>query len=127
MLKQFTLNKREEETVSETQGIIKFYISDEMGNDRIVSGTTFINEDKIAQGVTTKNKRELPLIESLFRMEIGETIEVEFEAYNKVYYRDLDKTINQLAYDTVMEMEKEKHLFYRIKKILKIDRLLAQV
>ena len=117
MLKQFVLNKREEEILSDTQGTIKFYISDELGNERVVTGSTFINEEKVAQGISTDNKRELPLIESLFRMEIGEAIDVEFEAYNKVYYRDLDKTINQLAYDTVLEMEKEQTFFYRIKKI----------
>lgn len=119
MLKKFTLNKRNEKKLSDTRGTIEFHISDEMGNNRIVSGTTFLNEDKVAQGIATKNKRELPLIESLFRMKIGDTIDLEFEAYNKVYYRDLDKTINQLAYDTVLEMEKEKQIFYRIKKIFK--------
>ncbi len=119
MIKQFTLNKREEEQLSDTQGRIKFFITDENGVDRVVTGLTFLNEDKVAQGISSKNKRELPLIESLFRLEIGEVIDVEFEAYNKVYYRDLDKTVNQLAYDTVLEMEKEKNFFYRIAKIFK--------
>lgn len=119
MLKQFTLDKREEEHLSETQGTMSFHITDENGISRVVTGTTFLNEDKIAQGISTENKRELPLIESLFRLDIDEVIEVEFEAYNKSYYRELDKTINQLAYDTVLEMEKEKSFFYRIAKIIK--------
>ena len=119
MIKQFTLNKREEEHITDTQGTVSFFITDENGNDRVVTGSTFLNEDNIAQGVSTENKRELPLIESLFRLEIGEIIDVEFESYNKLYYRDLDKTVNQLAYDTVLEMEKEKNFFYRIAKVIK--------
>ena len=119
MIKQFTLNKREEKKISDTEGTMSFFITDENGNDRVVTGTTFLNEDQIAQGISSKNKRELPLIEGLFRLEIGEIIDVEFEPYNKVYYRDLDKTVNQLAYDTVLEMEKEKNFFYRIAKVFK--------
>lgn len=119
MLKKFTLNKREEEHLTDSKGTMSFHITDENGVDRVVTGTTFLNKDKIAQGISTEHKRELPLIESLFRMKIGETIELEFEAFNKVYYRELDKTINQLAYETVLEMEKEKKIFYRIAKIIK--------
>jgi len=119
MLKQFTLNKREEKKISDTEGTMSFFITDENGIDRVVTGTTFLNEDHIAQGISSKNKRELPLIEGLFRLEIGEVLDVEFETYNKVYYRELDKTVNQLAYDTVLEMEKEKSFFYRIAKVFK--------
>lgn len=119
MLKQFTLNKREEKYLSDTQGTMSFHIRDETGTERIVTGSTFLNEDKIAQGISTKNKRELPLIESLFRLEIGESIEVEFNFYNEVYYRDLDKTVNQVAYDTVLKMKKEKSFFFRLAKIFK--------
>lgn len=119
MLKKFTLNKREEERLTDNKGMMSFHITDENGVNRIVTGTTFLNEENIAQGISTEHIRELPLIESLFRLEIGETIEVEFEAFNKAYYRDLDKTVNQLAYETVLEMEKEKKIFYRIAKILK--------
>lgn len=119
MLKQFTLNKREEKYLSNTQGTMSFHIRDENGTERIVTGSTFLNEDKIAQGISTKNKRELPLIESLFRLEIGESIEVEFNFYNEVYYRDLDKTVNQVAYDTVLKMKKEKSFFFRLAKIFK--------
>jgi len=119
MIKQFTLNKREEKKISDTEGTMSFFITDENGNDRVVTGTTFLNENQVAQGISSKNKRELPLIESLFRLDIGEVINVEFESFNKVYYRDLDKTVNQLAYDTVLEMEKEKNFFYRIAKVFK--------
>ncbi len=119
MLKQFTLNKREEEIISDTEGKMSFYITDENGVERVISGTTYLNEDKQAQGITSPNKRELPLIESLFRLKTGEVVEVEFAPYNKVYYRDIDKTVNQLAYDTVLQMEKEKNIFYRISRIFK--------
>jgi len=118
MLKQFTLKKREEKQLTDTQGTISFHIVDENGISRVVTGATYLNEKKIAQGISTTNKRELPLIESLFRMELDEVIDVEFDAYNKVYLRDLDKTVNQVAYDTVLEMEKEKKLLYRLGKFL---------
>ena len=119
MLKKYTLIKREEECLTETEGRISFHISDENGISRIVTGVTFLNEYKIAQGISTDNKRELPLIECLFRMELDETIDVEFDAYNKMYDRDVDKTVNQKAYDTVLEMEMEKKLLYRIAKRIK--------
>lgn len=125
MLKQFTLDKREEELISDTQGTMSFHITDENRISRVVTGSTFL-KGKVAQGISTKNKRELPLIESLFRLEVGETIEVEFDFYNKVYSRELDKTVNQVAYDTVIEMEKEKNFFYRIAKFIKKSPVLAQ-
>ena len=104
---------------------MSFHITDENRISRVVTGSTFL-KGKVAQGISTKNKRELPLIESLFRLEVGETIEVEFDFYNKVYSRELDKTVNQVAYDTVIEMEKEKNFFYRIAKFIKKSPVLAQ-
>ncbi len=119
MLKTFTLNRKEEEQLTATQGAMVFYITDENGDSRVVSGSTFINENKVAQGISSENKRELPLIEGLFRLELGESIDIEFDHYNQSYDRDTNKTVNQVAYDAVMEMEKGKKLFHRIGKFLK--------
>lgn len=119
MLKTFTLDNKEEEQVTMTQGVMVFHITDENGDSRTVSGSTFLNADRVAQGISSENKRELPLIEGLFRLELGESIEIEFEYYNEDYDRETNKTINQVALDTVMEMEKEKKVFYRITNFFK--------
>ena len=119
MLKTFTLDERVDHQVSDTEGSVTFSITDDLGVSRVISGTTFLNENHVPQGVSSTNKRELPLIEALFRLEINESVEIEFEHYNKLYNRDLDKTINQIAYEKVLEMEKEKKLFYRIIKFFK--------
>ena len=119
MLKTYTLHKREEEQLTATQGTMTFYITDENGDSRIVTGSTFINSDKVAQGISSENKRELPLIEGLFRLELGETIDIEFEHYNESYDRKTNKTINQVALDTVLEMQKEKKFFNKIGRFIK--------
>lgn len=119
MLKTFTLNERVDHQVSDTEGTVTFSITDELGVSRVISGKTFLNEKHVPQGVSSENKRELPLIEALFRLEINESVEVEFEHYNKLYFRDVDKTINQIAYEKALEMEKEQRLFYRIFKFFK--------
>jgi len=119
MLKTYTLHKREEEQLTATQGTMTFYITDENGDSRIVSGSTFLNSDKVAQGISSENKRELPLIEGLFRLELGETIDIEFQHYNESYDRETNKTINQVALETVLEMQKEKKIFNKIGRFIK--------
>ena len=114
MLKTFTLNKREDQQTSDTAGTATFTITDELGVTRTVSGTTFLDENKHPQGISTKHKRELPLIEGLFRLELDESIEIEFEYFNKLFDRDSNKTVNQVAYDKVLEMQKEDKLLYKI-------------
>ena len=95
-----------------------FIIRDENGDERPVSGETFLGEDKLPKGISSSNKRELPLIEDLLHLDVNETIEIEFDAYNNVYNRELDKTINQIAYDKVIKMQQERKIFYRLKSFL---------
>ncbi len=114
MLKTFTLIKREDNLLSDKAGTVNFTIMDENSDTRVISGATFLDENKHPQGVTSENKRELPLIEGLFRLELNESIEIEFEHYNKLFDRDSDKTANQVAYDKILEMQKEGKLWYRI-------------
>ena len=71
------------------------------------------------QGVTASNKRELPLVEGLFRMEIGEKTTIDFTLYNKTFNRDDDKTSNQIAHDEVLKMQKENSLLGKVGKIFK--------
>lgn len=119
MLKTFTLISREEKKIKANHGTINFTIVDENNHTRTVSGTTFLDENDIAQGVSTEHKRELPLIEGLFRLELNESIEIEFQYFNEVFDRETNKTANQLAYEAVKEMEKEQSLLYRITKFFK--------
>lgn len=126
MLKTFTLDKRVDIQVSETEGTVTFHITDENGDSRKLSASTFLDEDKLPQGVTTEHKRELPLIEGLFRLELDESIEIEFKHYNDAYNRELDKTVNQIAYDKVLEMQKEKKLLFQIGKFFRRFKLTAE-
>ena len=121
MLKTFTLVRREEEKIKGNQGTISFTVSDENNDTRIVTGITFLDKNGIAQGVSSENKRELPLIEGLFRLELNESIEIEFEFYNEVFDRETNKTANQIAYEAIKQMEKEKSLIYRITKFFKAN------
>lgn len=114
MIKTFTLDKIEEKQVSETEGTIEFYLTDENGDERMVIGTTFLDENKKAKAVSSSNKRELPLIQNLFEMKINDTIDLEFKYFNKIYDRESDKTANEIAYEKVLEMQKEDKFFYRI-------------
>ncbi len=125
MLKTFTLNKREYIQLTGTKGKVIFHLTDEIGHERVISGETYINNEQFPQGVSSNNKRELPLIEGLFRLVLNESIEIEFDAYNKVYNRTLDKTINQVAYDKVMVMQKENSLSYRMSHFFMKDRKAA--
>jgi len=118
MLKTYTLLKKDHVVNSDKHGTMTFLIRDEKGDERPVSGKTYLGDDKLPKGISSTNKRELPLIEDLFHLDTGETIEIEFDAYNNVYNRELDKTINQIAYDKVIKMQQERKLFYRLKAFL---------
>ncbi len=119
MIKIFTLNKIEEEIISEHKGTMTFHLTDEKGDKRKVTGITFLDDKQRAKGICSSTKRELPLVQLLFEMEENETLELEFKYYNKKYNRDIDKTANQIAYETILEMEKEQNFLYRISKFFK--------
>lgn len=110
MLKQFMIEKIDQEQLTETTGTIVFHIVDENGDCRKVSGRTFLDENQEAKGITAESIRELPLIESLFSHRDKKIVEVEFDHFNKVYDRETNKTINTLAYEVVMKMKKKKSL-----------------
>ncbi|HIP80808.1 MAG TPA: hypothetical protein EYH16_00145 [Leucothrix mucor] len=119
MIKTFSLDKIEETQLSDKKGTMIFHLTDESGESRKVTGLTFLDENKVAKGITSVNKRELPLIQNLFEMELKETIDLEFKYFNDLYDRKLDKTVNQIAYETVLEMQKEEKLMYRIAHFFK--------
>ncbi len=110
------IEKIEEEICSDSTGKMTFHLVDENGDCRVVSGMTFLNEKGEPQGISSGSKRELPLIENLFSDRHKKVVEIEFDHFNKVYDRELNKTVNEIAYEKVMQMEKEKKLSYRIAK-----------
>jgi len=114
MIKTFTLIKIEEKQVSDTAGTMTFHLTDENGDSRTVSGTTFLDENQNARGISSPHKRELPLIQNLFEMEVDETIDLEFKYYNNIYDRESNKTVNEVAYEKALEMQKEDKLLSRI-------------
>ncbi len=119
MLKTYMIEKVVEEKHSDTEGTMTFHLVDENGDCRTVSGITFLDEEKKAQGISSETIRELPLIEKLFSSRHKTIIDIEFENFNKVYDRDLNKTVNQIAYEKVMQMQKEQKLTHRIANFFK--------
>ena len=113
------IEKIEEEVCSDSTGKMTFHLVDESGDCRTVTGMTFLDKNGQAQGITSESKRELPLIENLFSDRHKKVVDIEFDHFNKVYDRELDKTVNQIAYEKVLQMEKEKKLSYRIVNFFK--------
>ena len=119
MLKKFMIEKIEEEVFSDSTGKMTFHLVDENGGCRTVSGMTFLDKNGQPQGISSESKRELPLIENLFSERHKKVVDIEFDYFNKVYDREQDKTINQIAYEKVLEMEKEKKLSYRLANLFR--------
>ena len=122
MLKTFTLENRVDEKLSDTSGTVIFSVTDENNVARDILAETFLDENQAPQGVTASNKRELPLVEGLFRMEIGETTEIDFTLYNETFSREDNKTSNQVAHDEVIKMQKEGSVLGKIGKLFKFGK-----
>lgn len=122
MLKTFTLDNRVDEQLSDTAGTVIFSITDEAGVAREIFADTFLDENQAPQGVTASNKRELPLVEGLFRMEVGEETTIDFTLFNNTFSRKDDKTPNQTAHDEVLKMIKENSLLGRVSKLFKFKK-----
>ena len=122
MLKTYTLENRVDEKLSDTSGTVIFSVIDENNISREILADTFLDENQTPQGVTASNKRELPLVEGLFRMEIGETTTIDFTLYNDTFNRDNDKTSNQVAHDEVKKMQKENSLLAKIENLFKFGK-----
>lgn len=101
MFKTFTLTRKEEEQLSESEGKMTFHLTDESGFDRKVSGFTQLDENLNAVSIASPRKREHPLIQCLFITNVGETINIEFTQYNDVFVRNdqdtAEKTIEEIA------------------------------
>lgn len=119
MLKKFMIEKIDHEQLTETTGTIVFHLVDENGDCRMVHGSTFLDKNQELQGISSDSIRELPLIESLFSNRHKKIIEVEFDHFNEVYNRETDQTINQIAYEAVMEMKNEKKISRRVTDFFK--------
>jgi len=119
MLKKFMIEKIDQEQLTETTGTIVFHLVDENGDCRSVRGSTYLDENKKAQGISSDSIRELPLIESLFSNRDKKFIEVEFDHFNQVYDRETDTTINQKAYEAVVQMQKENTFAQRLTSIFR--------
>lgn len=126
MLKTYMIEKISEEVISDNVGRMTFYLIDENGDCRTVNGETFLDKDQNPTGISSESKRELPLVESLFSNRDKKVVDIDFEKYNMVYDRDLDKTINEIAFEKVKEMEKEKTLSYRLAKFFGRTKLDSQ-
>lgn len=114
MLKKYMIEKIDQEPLTETTGTIVFHLVDENGDCRSVRAATYLDENKQPQGVSSSSIRELPLIENLFSNRHKKIVEIEFDHFNKVYDRETDSTINQKAYEAILEMQEKQSLSKRI-------------
>jgi len=87
MLKTFTLNKIEEEVLSELEGKMTFELTDENDITRTVWGTTKLDENGTPISITAIKTREHPLIQCLFKSQPKDMIKIEFTQYNDVFER----------------------------------------
>jgi len=122
MLKTFTLDNRVDEQLSDTAGTVLFSVTDEHGVSRDIFADTFLDENQAPQGITASNKRELPLVEGLFRMEAGEKTTIDFTLYNDTFNREDNKTSNQIAHDEVIKMQQEGSFLGKVGKIFKFGK-----
>ena len=105
MFKTFTLTRKEEEQLSETEGKITFHLTDENGFERNVSGFTQLDENLNAVSITSPRKREHPLIQCLFITNVDETISIEFTQYNDVFIRNDEDTTEKTIEEIAREMQ----------------------
>ena len=122
MLKTFTLENRVDEKLSDTSGTVIFSVIDENDTARKIFADTFLDESQVPRGVTASNKRELPLVEGLFRMEIGETTTIDFALYNETFSRKINKTVNQVAHDEIVKMQNEYSLLGKFRKVFTTEK-----
>ena len=119
MLKTFTLNKIEEEHLSDTEGKMTFHLADENNIRRVVWGTTALDKNNLPISIIANQKREHPLIQCLFNSQVNETIKIEFTQYNDIFER-VDEEVKTTP--TVDELIKEMQ-----KKPLRMGELLQVV
>ena len=105
MFKTFTLTRKEEEQLSETEGKMTFHLTDETGYERKVSGFTQLDENLNAVSISSPRKREHPLIQCLFITNTGETINIEFTQYNDVFVRNDQDTAEKSIEEIAREMQ----------------------
>ena len=118
MIKTFTLLEVSHQINTDTEGTIIFHVTDENNVQRSISARSILNEDKSIKGAIAISKREVPLVENLFKLEINDSVKIEFDGYNRVFDRDENKTINQKALDVVNQIEEDRKFSNRIKRLL---------
>ena len=99
MLKTFTLTKKEEEQISDTEGKMTFHLTDENGVQRTVWGVTRLDDQLNAVSITSDRPREHPLLQCLFVTNVDEQINIEFTHYNDVFERREEKLTVSSAED----------------------------
>lgn len=107
MLKTFTLNKIEEEVISDSEGKMTFELTDENGEIRKVWGETSLDENGIPVSITAVKTREHPLIQCLFKSQPNETVKIEFTQYNDIFERKDDAEKASTIEELLNEMKKK--------------------
>ena len=107
MLKTFTLNKVEEEVLSESEGKMTFELRDEAGVIRSVWGTTKLDQNGLPLSISANKTREHPLIQCLFNSQPNETIKIEFTQYNDIFERKDEDQKTPSVDDLIKEMQKK--------------------
>jgi len=103
MFKFFTIDRIIDEQITETKGLRAFYLTDELGDKRIVYGTTLLDGNLNPVSIQAEKEREHPLIEYLFTSKLKDTISIEFSQYNEIFKREFgdvtEQTLEEIARD----------------------------
>ncbi|MEH6455179.1 MAG: hypothetical protein V7749_02585, partial [Cocleimonas sp.] len=69
--------------ISRGKGSIEYQLTDDFGNNRIVTAMAKLNLLKKVSSVSPIYHRELPLIKALSKAKLNESVIVDFSEYNK--------------------------------------------
>ena len=83
MSKTFTIREIQHKEVSSGRGSIIWLLTDENGLPRKVNAITDVAANGVIKKMRAVYKREVPLVEHLHYANEGQTVTVDFSAYNK--------------------------------------------
>lgn len=83
MFVSYTVKNYQFKETSKRRGIISYEIVDTYGNKRTVSALAQLGMRNKIKSVRPIHKRELPLVQALFKSSVNDKIEVDFTEFNK--------------------------------------------
>ncbi len=86
----YTVKNYQFRETAKGKGIVKYYLVDDQGKERVVSAIAQLGLTKKIKSVHAIHHRESPLIDVLSKADLNEKIQVDFTDYNNKYPRATD-------------------------------------